>query len=185
MSDVPADLTASVRAELRRLCDEPDLSAHLGTISRFAIHASDLFAIVKDPKAVLEDDHEVTTPLAPMAPPSAETFGAKMIREVLAAMPGIEDAKTKTPAAMVSAIVLARQNGLTDVSAELEKQLVGRVLDGDRPVTEVHLVGLIPKRVEDYLGPPRCDFDVLVGSPCIYPAGHPGPHKSGPPGDSP
>lgn len=67
-----------------------------------------------------------------------ETFGARMIRELVTTLPEILVAHRDTPAALVAAIADARRNGMIDVAKLMEERL-GIKLEAAavRPVTAV------------------------------------------------
>jgi len=63
---------------------------------------------------------------------TAETFGARLIQEIMATLPKLNAPKA-SPKALVEAIAVAREHGLTDLEADLSAKLarlVGRE-DGD------------------------------------------------------
>lgn len=132
----PKHLIAAVRKELRRLIELPDLDANLGLIGRFANQADDMLMCVKAPVAVMRGEHEVTVPGVADAPGNVETYGATFLRTILAQISASQSATLQSPEALVGAIAAARRDGMPDVAAELEKKLVGKKLDGKRPINE-------------------------------------------------
>lgn len=135
----PKHLVEAVRKELRRLIDLPDLDANLGQIGRFANQADDMLMCVKSPEAVMRDEHGVTVPGVLQSPlqGNAETYGAAILRQIIPAIQGYQKTQNESPVMLVHAIANARQAGMTDVAAELEKKLTGKALDGDRPVDSI------------------------------------------------
>lgn len=65
---------------------------------------------------------------------ASESFGARLIREILAVMPALTRPHGEDPKALVHALAEARASGMHDVAEELEKKLFGRVLSGPRPI---------------------------------------------------
>lgn len=60
---------------------------------------------------------------------ASETFGARLIREVLATLPMLNpQRKSDDPRALVEALAEARTHNMIDVAEELEVKLFGRVL---------------------------------------------------------
>ena len=142
-------LTDAIRKELRRLIDEPDLD--LGRIGHMALQADDLLVFTSTPEDVMRGKQTIPNGIAwdpnlsgasPMS--SAETYGATVIRELVPALKSMLQGQKETPDALVYAIATARREGMTDLAAELEHKLVGKRLDGKRPVEG-------RATVEDYL----------------------------------
>lgn len=149
----PKALVRAVRAELQRLINLPELDQNLGMIGRFAHQADDMLMCVKDPVAIMKNEHGVTVPGVASEASNVETYGASVIRQILPALVGYQKAQQETPYMLVQALVSARQAGMTDVSAELEKKLLGKSLDGKRPIKS-EKEALIGK----YLGEPIGTF---------------------------
>lgn len=143
----PKHLVESVRKQLRALVEQKNLDEHLGTIARFANQADDMLMCVKAPEAVLKSEHQVTVPDVPTSPGDAETYGASLLRQLVPAIQNYHKAAHETPEALVQAIILARRSGMPDVAGELEQKLLGRKLDGPRPVSKD------PFGIENYLPP--------------------------------
>lgn len=140
----PKGLVEAVRVELLKLVKAKDFEDHLGEISRLANQADDMLMCLKAPEAVMKSEHNVIVPGVMSAPSNVETYGATMIREVMAAVQ--DQGKKTSPEDLVRAIALAREHGMTDLSAELEVKLTGKKLDGKRPMKR-----LGAKTAEDYL----------------------------------
>jgi hypothetical protein len=130
----PKFLVEAVRKQLRLMIDMPDLDANLGNIGRFAMQSDDMLTIVKAPKAIMRDEHAVTLPGTPDMPPNIETYGANFLRTLVAEFTAHQNAGLQSPEMLVSAIAAARRDGMPDVAAALEKKLLGKGLDGARPV---------------------------------------------------
>src|SRR4029077_20264658 len=62
----------------------------------------------------------------------SETFGARLLRELLAVVPSLMRPNGEDPQALVHALAEARASGMRDVAEELEVKLFGRVLSGPR-----------------------------------------------------
>ncbi len=134
----PKQLVTSIRKELKRLMDSPEFENNLTSISRFAAQADELLMHVRAPEQVMRRsgigmaNPNVGDEYGPMM--GAETYGATFIRELLPALKGIAQAQKETPESLTFAIAVARREGMTDLAAELEQKLVGKRLDGARPV---------------------------------------------------
>lgn len=90
----------------------------------------------------------------PIAPaPFMETGGAAMIRELVKLVPqmiaGKDGSKAESLTNLIDALAVARSQGMTDVAAELEKKIVGKSLDGDRPVGYARVVSENNSKVEE------------------------------------
>jgi len=139
-------LTDAIRKELRRLIDAPDLD--LGRIGHMALQADDLLAFTSTPEDVMRGKQAMENGLNPnigTTMSGAETYGATVIRELIPALKGMMQGQKETPESLTYAIATARRHGMMDVAAELELKLVGKKLDGQRPVE-----GKMPSMV-DYL----------------------------------
>lgn len=151
----PKHLVESIRKILRGLVEKKDLDQYLGEIGRFAIQADDLLMHVKNPEAVMKTEHGLTVPGTAVMPMNAETYGASILRQLIPLLQQYQQSQHETPESLAFALVTARRAGMTDVAAELEKKLVGKALDGKRPVHTpggVHpAMTLPPPTVEDYL----------------------------------
>jgi hypothetical protein len=133
-------LTETLRAELRTILDNDgkpfdiQCARHLYD---FAIVAKDMLTVtaktVEDAMRVVADNNgameSLTGPDDPVPTEVAsETFGARILRELLATMPGILR-KTEDPALLVAAIADARERGMPDLAAKLEQKLMGTPLE--------------------------------------------------------
>jgi len=130
----PKGLLNEIRKELRRRIEEPNLDENLGAIGRFAMQADDLLAHVKAPEAVMREEHAITLPGPGGDPSGVETYGATIVRQLIPLIQSYQQTQRETPESLVYAIASARRAGMTDVAMELEKKLVGKTLDGPRPV---------------------------------------------------
>ena len=72
----------------------------------------------------------------------SESFGARLLRELMATLPMLQGPRGDDPKQLVHALAEARRNGMHDVAEQLEVKLFGRVLSGPRPITaeEVEVV---------------------------------------------
>lgn len=149
MNTLPTELVESIRAELLKLVQAPDIDKNLVAIGKLSQRARDLFMVLKNPEAAIKsrrvselnsysDSDSVesvfNSNVVGMSNGSTETFGAKAIREIIGALPSLMNAQNETPSALVIAASIARDRGMTDLSAEIERKLVGHTLEGDRPV---------------------------------------------------
>ena len=134
---VPKYIIEAIRKQLRFLVEQQDLDAHLNTITMFARQADDMLSVIKPAKAVMRDEHAITLPGVDDTPGNAETYGATIMRTLMAQLTAHQNSALQSPEMLVSAITAARRDGMTDVAAELEKKLLGKSLDGKRPVAGV------------------------------------------------
>jgi len=155
MNTLPTDLVESIRAELLKLV-QGDLDKNLVAIGKLSSRARDLFMVLKNPEAAVkgrrissyedgEDSYSSSGTV--MSNPgslngSAETFGAKAIREIIGVLPSLLSMQNETPSSLVIAASIARDRGMTDLSAEIERKLVGRVLEGDRPIDKDRMLDI-------------------------------------------
>jgi hypothetical protein len=89
---------------------------------------------IKDTNGPMETLESPDSPEAPLQ--ASETFGARLIREVMATLPMLlrGGGSGEDPKALVHALSEARLRGMTDVAEELEVKLFGRALPGPRPI---------------------------------------------------
>lgn len=66
---------------------------------------------------------------------ASESFGARLLRELMATLPMLQAPRGEDPKRLVHALAEARRNGMHDVAEELEVKLFGRVLSGPRSIT--------------------------------------------------
>jgi hypothetical protein len=104
----------------------------------FAIAAKDLLTVsvknVEDAMRVVADNNgameSLTGPGDPQPPEQvSETFGARMLRELLATLPVMLRKNNEDMHALVSAIADARDRGMHDLAAKLEQRLLGTPLE--------------------------------------------------------
>jgi hypothetical protein len=132
-------LAETLRAELRTILDNDGKSFDLQVarhVYDFAIAAKDLLTVsvktVEDAMRVVADNQgameSLTGPSDPLPPEVAsETFGARIMRELLALLPTIR--KSEDPLTIVAAIADARERGMSDLAAKLEQKLLGTPLE--------------------------------------------------------
>jgi Fe-S cluster biogenesis protein NfuA len=66
---------------------------------------------------------------------ASESFGARLLRELMATLPMLRGPRGEDPEQLVHALAEARRNGMHDVAEQLEVKLFGRVLSGPRPIS--------------------------------------------------
>lgn len=130
-------LAEALRAELRDILDnggKPFDILAAQHLYDFAIAAKDLLVVsaktVVDVMKVVADVGGAMESLAGPneAPPieqQAETFGARMMREILAILPAITHKSGEDPRAIVAAIAEARDRDMPELAAALERKLLG------------------------------------------------------------
>jgi len=134
-------LSEALRTELRAILDNDGKPFDL-LVARyvydFAIAAKDLLTVsvktVEDAMRVVADNNgameSLTGPNDPPPPELAsETFGARMLRELLATLPAMLRKSNEDMHALVGAIADARDRGMLDVAAKLEQRLLGTPLE--------------------------------------------------------
>lgn len=131
-------LSESLRAELREILDNEGKPFDLQVarhVYDFAIAAKDLLTVcvksVEDAMRVVADNsgamESLTGPNDPSPPELAsETYGARMLRELLALLPRQSGEDLRT---LVGAIAEARDRGMSDLAAKLEQRLIGTPLE--------------------------------------------------------
>lgn len=68
---------------------------------------------------------------------ASETFGARILRELMTTLKPQPTQDTSAPLVLVHALAEARRTGMTDVARELEVKLFGAELVGDKPIERV------------------------------------------------
>jgi hypothetical protein len=139
-------LAEALRTELREILEaggkpfDVQVARHLYD---FAIAAKDLLVVsAKGVDATIKVINDMNGPMESLTQAgdpipqeqASETFGARMLREVLATLPMLLK-KPDDPKQLVHALAEARQAGMDDVAHELEIKLFGRVLS-DGPSEE-------------------------------------------------
>lgn len=145
-------LAEALRNEIRTILDNDGKPFDLHVARRvydLAIVARDVFAAgVKTTKEAIQVVEDVGGPLDSIAvtsenavaTPNTETFGVRLMREILAMLPTLRPANNlplateETPDAWMPALMMARRAGMTDVSAEIETKMFGRALNGGQPI---------------------------------------------------
>jgi len=134
-------LAETLRAELRTILDNDGKPFDLQVarhVYDFAIAAKDLLTVavkgVEDAMKVIADNNGAMESLiGPNDPPPpeqvSETFGARMLRELLAALPAMLHKSDEDMHALVGAIADARDRGMPDLAAKLEQRLLGTPLE--------------------------------------------------------
>ncbi len=159
---MPKELVESIRAEFRKLVDDPDFIGKLTSIERLAANTRELAVTLGDPSSdamkgrgqfmsapsgwIGEQSYggiAMANPYGPGGGP--EQFGARAIRELVNLIPSISAAARdykQTSADLVDAIAQARQRGLGDIADHLEKKLL---CSFDKPVEPVQPPQEAPK----------------------------------------
>lgn len=141
----PAHLLEAIRIELKKIVDAPDLESRLGDLGRLANQADDLITLLRAPDVVMLGEHKMLNPGAiGVMPNNAETYGAQMMRQIVAAVQEYQKSSKETPENLAEALAVARREGMPDVAAELEKKLLGKTLEGNKPIDKA-------STVQDYL----------------------------------
>jgi len=142
-------LAEALRAEIRAALDADGKPFDVNVARRvydLAIAARDMCVAatsgvkeaidqIKDTNGPIESLDQPDTPTSQLQ--ASETFGARLIREVLATLPRLQrnNGSNEDPKALVHALAEARRNGMHDVAEELEIKLFGRVLSNEsRPI---------------------------------------------------
>jgi hypothetical protein len=134
-------LSEALRTELRAILDNDGKPFDLQVarhVYDFAIAAKDLLTVsvktVEDAMRVVADNNgameSLTGPNDPPPPELAsETFGARMLRELLATLPALLRKSNEDLHTLVAAIADARDRGMPDLAAKLEQRLLGTPLE--------------------------------------------------------
>lgn len=172
-------LAEALRSEIR-LALEADGKPFDTNVARnvynLAMAARDMcVAAVGNVKEAIDEIKDVGGPMETLDQPgtpdtqmqASETFGARLIRELLAPMMN-QQRKVDDPKALVHALAEARKHNMTDVAEELEVKLFGRVLSDTAPPKAMPLLNL---GVAANVDPPLCeackkDPDPRGGSAC-------------------
>lgn len=133
-------LAEALRTELRRILDNDGKSFDL-LVARyvydFAMAAKDLLTVsvtsVEDVMRVVAANNgameSLTGPNDPPPPEvAAETFGARIMRELFALLPALRK-NNEDPLTIVAAIADARDRGMPELAAKLEQKLLGTPLE--------------------------------------------------------
>lgn len=146
---VSPELAEALRTEIRTALDAGGKDFDVNVAKRvydLAIAARDMcVAATSDVKQVIDQIKDTNGPMETLQDPDApepplqasETFGARLIRELLAAIPSMMRSggdRGDDPRKLVHAIAEARQRGMLDVAEELEVKLFGQALSGPRPI---------------------------------------------------
>lgn len=162
-----------VRKKLLSLAGEPLTVQSAGRISEFAKIAGELVAVARNqlPRrkrrqsgwgglALPDPGEPLDYPGVPIGVNNkAETFGAKVLREVLAAIPKIQ--RKGNPAATVRAIAEAKKAGLDDLAKKLTDELL---LDDQTEIVErMHEAGLAARISDKADTGPQPDGALVIG----------------------
>jgi hypothetical protein len=134
-------LAEALRTELRAILDNDGKPFDLQVaryVYDFAIAAKDLLTVsvknVEDAMRVIADNsgamESLPGPHDPQPPEQAsETFGARMLRELLATLPAMLHKNNEDLHALVGAIADARDRGMPELATKLEQRLLGTPLE--------------------------------------------------------
>jgi hypothetical protein len=126
-------VTAALRAKLTAIVALPLTSRSLLMLEQTSRLARELICVGKDAKSLNRKmpyynggyslaEEEMNYPGEPLAPaPKAETFGAQLVREMVAMK---NSAPPMTTMEMIGAIALAKEKGLIDIATRLEEKLL-------------------------------------------------------------
>jgi hypothetical protein len=145
-------LAEALRAEIRAALDADGQPFDVNVARRvydLAIAAKDMcvaatsgvaeaIKTIKDTDGPMESLDNPDTPESQVQ--ASETFGARLIREVMAMLPTLQqrpNGNSTDPKKLVHALAEARLRGMTDVAEELEVKLFGRALPGPKPIAAV------------------------------------------------
>lgn len=143
---VSPELAEALRKEIRTALDADGGPFDVNVARRvydLAIAARDMcIAAVSTLKEAIDQVKDTNGPMetldAPDTPESAvqasESFGARMLRELMATLPMLQQPRGDDPKRLVHALAEARSRGMHDVAEELEVKLFGRALTGPRPI---------------------------------------------------
>jgi hypothetical protein len=143
-------LTEALRAEIRKILDNDGKPFDIMAAQRvydFAIAAKDMLTVsvrgVEDAIGVIAQNNGAMESLNNGEPPTpeqaSETFGARMLRELLATLPKLMSKQSEDPITLVAAIAEARERGMSDLAARLEQRLMGTPLEMSK-VTKTDVV---------------------------------------------
>lgn len=138
--DTSNQLAEAFRAELRQILNAngapftPVVASQLSRLAEAARAALTLTGGVGNAIEAIQYDKTPTDPDDDVGQPlvsaqASETFGAAMIREIMAALPRLLNKNPDSdPRALVRAIAEARAHGISDVAEGLELKLLGHTL---------------------------------------------------------
>jgi hypothetical protein len=144
-------LSEALRTELRAILDNDGKPFDLQVarhVYDFAIAAKDLLTVsvksVEDAMRVVADNNGAMESLIgaddPQPPEQiSETFGARMLRELLATLPVMLRKNNEDLHALVGAIADARDRGMLDIASKLEQRLLGTPLEPSK-ITRAEIV---------------------------------------------
>lgn len=89
---------------------------------------------VKDTEGPMESLDTSDTPAS--AVQASESFGARLLRELMASLSLFQQPRGDDPKQLVHALAEARRTGMHDVAEQIEVKLFGSVLSGPRPVID-------------------------------------------------
>jgi hypothetical protein len=94
----------------------------------------DTVKLIADNNGPIESLGELEPDAPAVQAQASETFGARILRELMATLKPPQSLPVEDPKALVHALAEARRNGMTDVATELEIKLFGRELLSNKPI---------------------------------------------------
>jgi hypothetical protein len=129
----PSPLANALRAEIQAILDKGPFT--MQTARRIEEVAEAAVRVLKASggveQAIETVKHDQLSDVQSIAHSlTAESFGARLIQEIVALLPKLNAPKA-SPKALVEAIATARKHGLTDLEKELEGKLTGQLAEGE------------------------------------------------------
>ncbi len=153
LKPLPKELVEALRSEFRRLVEDPHFIDNLLVLGQLAANGHALASTLGGMPRPRSDRWGSATNINGgqpiyngsdsemesygLHPQNHEQFGARMLREIVALAPSVAVAHAKaqaqSPAALVEAIALAKDKGLTAMVEALEKKLLDSLESSDLP----------------------------------------------------
>ncbi len=144
---VTPQLAEALRAEIRAALDADGAPFDVNVARRvydLAIAARDMcIAATSTVEEAIDQIKDTNGPIESLDTPGtpesqvqvSESFGARLLRELMATLPLLQGQRGEDPKQLVHALAEARRNGMHDVAEQIEVKLFGRPLSGPRPIT--------------------------------------------------
>jgi hypothetical protein len=151
VGSAPKHLIEAIRIELKKIVEAEDLEDRLDELGRVANQSCDLISCLKSPEAIMRHEHRILGGGGPITlPNNSETYGAQILRQIIPALQEYQRANKETLEAITEALAVARREGMVDVAAELEKKLLGKKLEGEKPIAVSPTAVIGEKELEDW-----------------------------------